>query len=107
MQLRARDMVEAVRKEGSQLAEEARTAAVAPLKAEVARLREACRDLEGQFHRDAAGLRAAAGQRENAARAEAQGAIEQLQASASTLQVSASAAEACACRAWRPAVAAT
>ena len=69
------------------MAEEARTAAVAPLKAEVARLRDASRELESQFHRDAVGLRAAAGQRESAARAEAQGAIEQLQASASTLQV--------------------
>lgn len=76
-----------MRKDGIAMAEEARTAAVAPLKAEVARLREASRELEGQFHRDASNLRTAAGQRESAARAEAQGAIEKLQASASTLQV--------------------
>lgn len=84
---RAREKIEAARKEGVQLAEEARAAAVGPLKAEVARLREASRELEAQFHRDTAGLRATLGQRESAARAEAQGAIEQLQASAATLQV--------------------
>lgn len=81
-----RERMEAVRKEGSMLAEQARTAAVAPLKAEVGRLRDATMQLETQFQRDAAGLRASLSQKESAARAEAQGAIEQLQASAATLQ---------------------
>lgn len=69
------------------LAEQARTSAVAPLKAEVGRLRDATMQLESQFQKDTAGLRASLSQKESAARAEAQGAIEQLQASAATLQV--------------------
>ena len=54
---------------------------------QVARLRESARDLQTQLSKDTADLRAAATQRENAARAEAQGAIEQLQATAAQLQV--------------------
>ena len=55
---------------------------------QVARLRESARDLQTQLSKDTADLRAAASQRENAARAEAQGVIEQLQATAAQLQVS-------------------